>query len=799
MAVTRRKLIVSAVAGTAAASVPALWPSPAFAASPAGDVVGKITVGYQGWFACIGDGAPINGWWHWSQNWSAAPSPTNNAIKAWPDMREYTAVYQTAYSNLNNGQPATLFSSYDQSTVNTHFLWMQQNGCDTAALQRFNPNSSEGPTRDAMAAKVRAAAEAHGRKFYIMYDATGWTNMQSEMKADWTSKMSAHTASSAYAMQNGKPVVCIWGFGFSDANHPWDAATCLDVVTWFKSQGCYVIGGVPREWRTGTGGSRAGYLGVYHAFNMISPWMVGAIGTAADSDNAYTTYTVPDEADCAANGIDYQPCVLPGDVSGNQRAHGDFMWRQFYNMVRAGVQGIYISMFDEYGEGNQIAKTAETQAGVPAGSGLLALDADGTACSSDYYLRLTNDGGRMLKGQIALTATRPTQPVLTGGDTTPPSAPSGLHTTANTDTTVSLAWTASTDNVGVTGYNVQQVSGSTSTLLGTTAATAFTVSGLSASTAYTFDVTAHDAAGNISAASNTVTVTTSAPSGNTTDLALHQPVTVSSTNGGFPATNAVDGDASTYWESTNNVFPQWIQVDLGASKAIGSLTLTLPPSSAWATRTQTITVQASTDGATYTTLVGSTGYTFNPSTGNTVTIPATGTTRYVKLTISANTGWPAAQLSGFQVYAAAGSTPPPPPSNLALNKPTTASGSVSGYPTSNAVDGNTGTYWESTNNAFPQWLQVDLGSAQSVSRLVLNLPPSTSWAARTQTITVQGSTDGAAYGTLAASTGYTFDPNTGNTATITFTPANARYVKLTFSANTGWPAAQLSELQVYSS
>jgi hypothetical protein len=172
---------------------------------------------------------------------------------------------------------------------------------------------------------------------------------------------------------------------------------------------------VPREWRTGTGGSRAGFLGVYHAFNMLSPWMVGAIGTAADSDSVYQNFTVPDQADCNANGVDYQPCVLPGDVSARQRAHGDFMWRQFYNVVRAGVQGIYISMFDEYGEGNQIAKTAENQAGVPAGSGLLALDEDGTACSSDYYLRLTNDGGRMLKGQIALTATRPTQPTTSGG------------------------------------------------------------------------------------------------------------------------------------------------------------------------------------------------------------------------------------------------------------------------------------------------------------------------------------------------------------------------------------------------
>jgi hypothetical protein len=417
MAVSRRTFIGSAIAATAvgALSVRAIaGAGTASAASPAGDVVGKITVGYQGWFAAIGDGSPINAWWHWSNNWGQPPSPSNNNIKAWPDMREYTTTHQTAYSNLNNGQPATLFSSFDQQTVNTHFLWMQQNGCDTAALQRFNPNGSEGPTRDAMTTKVRSAAEQFGRKFYIMYDVTGWTNMQSEIKTDWTNKMSAHTASSAYARQNGKPVVCIWGFGFSDANHPFSAATCLDVINFFKGQGCYVIGGVPREWRTGVGGSRAGFLGTYHGFNMISPWMVGAIGNIGDSDNVFNQFNVGDQADCNANGIDYQPCVLPGDVSGNQRAHGDFMWHQFYNMVRVGAQGIYISMFDEYGEGNQIAKTAENQSMVPAGSGLLALDADGTACSSDYYLRLTNDGGRMLKGQLALTPTRPTQPVVSG-------------------------------------------------------------------------------------------------------------------------------------------------------------------------------------------------------------------------------------------------------------------------------------------------------------------------------------------------------------------------------------------------
>ena len=657
MGVTRRVFLRAAIAttavGTVGATETALAPT-ASAASAPGDVVGKITVGYQGWFACVGDGAPINGWWHWTQNWSQPPSPTNTGISCWPDVREYTTTYQTSYAALGNGQPAKLFSSYDQQTVNTHFLWMQQNNIDTAALQRFNPTGGEGPTRDAMATKVRGAAESYGRKFYIMYDVSNWTNMQSEIKTDWTNKMSAHTASSAYAKQNGKPVVCIWGFGFNDPNHPFTPDACLDVVNWFKNQGCYVIGGVPREWRTGTGGSQSGFSGVYHAFNMISPWMVGAIGTVAEADNAYTTYTVPDQADCNANGIDFQPCVLPGDVSGRQRAHGDFMWRQFYNMVRAGVQGIYISMFDEFNEGNQIAKTAETQAWVPTNSGFLALDEDGTACSSDYYLRLTGDGGRMLKGQLALTPTRPTQPVVpNGGDTTPPAAPGSLTVTGHTSDSVSLSWNTATDNVGVSGYRVLRVSGSTSTQVGTTGSTSFTVTGLGASTAYTFDVVAYDAAGNVSQPSNQVTVTTDPPS-STTNLALHKATSESSHTQTYASGNATDGDTNTYWESANNAFPQWIQVDLGAATGVKRIVLKLPPATAWATRTQTISVQGGTDAGTSTQLLTSAGYTFDPATGNTatLTLPATVTTRYVRLTITANNGWPAGQVSEIQVFGA---------------------------------------------------------------------------------------------------------------------------------------------------
>ncbi|MFJ3531555.1 MULTISPECIES: discoidin domain-containing protein [unclassified Streptomyces] len=658
MGVTRRTFMQAVIAvtavGAAGGTQTALAGAAVAVGSPPGDVVGKVTVGYQGWFACTGDGAPINGWWHWTQDWSRPPSPSNTGTKCWPDMREYAHSYPTAYGNLGNGQPAALFSSYDQQTVDTHFQWMRQYGIDTAALQRFNPTGGEGPTRDAMAVKVRSAAESHDVKFYVMYDVTGWTGMRSEIKADWTDKMKAHTASPQYATQNGQPVVCIWGFGFNDDNHPFSTDACLDVINWFKEQGCYVIGGVPREWRTGGAGTRTGYTDVYHAFHMISPWMVGAIGNAGDSDNAYSTYTVGDEADCASHGIDYQPCVLPGDVSGRQRAHGDFMWRQFYNMCRAGVQGIYISMFDEYNEGNQIAKTAETQAWVPTGSGLLALDEDGTACSSDYYLRLTGDGGRMLKGEIGLTPVRPTPPTTAGGsDTTAPTAPARLRVTGRTGSSVTLAWDAATDNVGVTGYRVLRMDGQSGTQVGTVTGTSFTVTGLAPSTDYVFHVVALDAAGGVSLPSNQVTATTGT-AGGTTDLALRRPTAESGHTQGYGSGNAVDDDPNSYWESANNSFPQWIQVDLGAATTVRRIVLTLPPSSAWGARSQTVSVQGGIDSGVSGQLLAAADHRFDPASGNTatLTLPTSSPVRYVRLTVTANTGWPAAQISGLKVYAA---------------------------------------------------------------------------------------------------------------------------------------------------
>nr|WSX78454.1 choice-of-anchor D domain-containing protein [Streptomyces sp. NBC_00899] len=385
-----------------------------------------------------------------------------------------------------------------------------------------------------------------------------------------------------------------------------------------------------------------------------------------------------------------------------------------------------------------------------------------------------------------------------------------------------------------------------------------------------------------------------------TDVAAGRPATASSTNGTFAPGNVTDADASTYWESANGAFPQWVQVDLGQNYSVGKVTLRLPPSTAWATRTQTLSVQGSTDGTSFSTLSPSAVRTFDPNTdNNTVTVTFTAATaRYVRINVTANSGWSAAQLSGLSVYPGGGTNPSsatlavtpssltfaaqapgttsgaqnvtvtntgsaaasissvsasgdftqtntcgsslaagaactvavkfaPTASgtrtgtltitsnatdnpttvaltgtgtgtvstNLAAGRPTSESSHTDVYPSSNLTDGNQASYWESANSAFPQWAQVDLGSAQSVSRVVLQLPAG--WGSRNETLSIGGSTDGSSFSTLKSSASYAFTPGANNTVTITFTAATERYVRVTVTANDGWPAGQLSEVQVW--
>lgn len=133
--------------------------------------------------------------------------------------------------------------------------------------------------------------------------------------------------------------------------------------------------------------------------------------------------------------------------------------------------------------------------------------------------------------------------------------------------------------------------------------------------------------------------------------------------------------------------------------------------------------------------------------------------------------------------------------NLSSGRPATASGAVGGYPAANVADGNQQSYWEGPANGFPGWVQIDLGSNAAVDQVVLKLP--NSWGARTEALSVQGSTDGTSFSTLSAAQGRVFDPVSANTVTIGFTAATVRYVRLTVTGNTGWAAAQISEFEIY--
>lgn len=422
-----------------AAGVPRLRPALALAASfligcaHGGDVVGKVVTGYQGWLSAPGDGSAVNQWKH-----------TN--LEAWPDVREYATTFpgcpfkqagitQPGFTgNLGNGSPAGMYSAWSDQTVNKHFEWMRQyGGIDCVALQRFGSELGNIPLKDwknGIAAKVRTAAETYGRKYYIMYDISGWTNFQSEIKTDWTSLRTGHVTSPAYAMEDGKPVVCVWGMGFS--GRPGNAQSWQDVLAWFKAQGCYLIGGLTQGFHADAGSyTDPATLAVttnqqaYKTCDMVMVWTVG-------KSTGFATLYGDGLNWCNANGKAYQADVYPGTAFYNTdfatdpnairnkrpRNHGDFMWSQFAAARSKNIQSIYISMFDELQEATQIFKTAEDASMIPEGRYFLTLDADGVACSADFYLRLTKDGSDMVKGIAPYLSAHPTAHVV-GGVPTP--------------------------------------------------------------------------------------------------------------------------------------------------------------------------------------------------------------------------------------------------------------------------------------------------------------------------------------------------------------------------------------------
>ncbi|MEU4220057.1 CARDB domain-containing protein [Actinoplanes sp. NPDC026623] len=285
------------------------------------------------------------------------------------------------------------------------------------------------------------------------------------------------------------------------------------------------------------------------------------------------------------------------------------------------------------------------------------------------------------------------------------------------------------------------------------------------------------------------------------NLSAGRPVSASGANGPYVAGNVNDGNPQSYWESPSNAFPQWVQIDLGVAVAIDQVVLRLPPATAWGARTQTLSVQGSTDGSGFGVLSASAGRVFDPATANTVTVNfAAATVRYVRVNVTGNTGWPAAQVSEFEIYGVAGGDPgdpgdPPTGTNLAGGKPIEASSSVFTFVAGNANDASPTSYWES--NGYPATLTVKLGADADVTGVVVKLNPDPAWGTRTQSIQVLGRAQTATgFTSLKARADYTFNPATNqNSITIPVT-GRAADLQLQFFGNTGAPGGQVADLQV---
>ncbi|MEO9031974.1 MAG: glycoside hydrolase family 71/99-like protein, partial [Ginsengibacter sp.] len=391
-----------------------------------GSIIGKVVCGYQCWFTATGDGSPINQWTHWSPTnppqAGIAPNPNPNlTFDAYPDVSIYNSasLFQTNFASQGNGQPAQLFSSYKQDVVDTHFALMQANGIDGVAFQRFIWEVLVDPrfkaNRDSDEVHVRASAEKYQRMFYLTYDLTGLGNVPAasdqvrldSVKGDWQNDMIGNlqmTSSPMYAHQGGKPVVQIWGIGYNPSTGT--SAQQDSLITWFKAQGCYVIIGVPIDWRKGGGACVAGFDSVQCSVaDMISPWAVGAYSNQTSTDSYKTNYLTPDLAYCNRKGIGYQPIIFPGFSWSNwnggaqnqiPRNLGNFLWRQAYDLRSLNIKTAEIAMMDEFDEGTAILPMADGYNMIPTNQYFVTTSADGTYLSSDFYLRLASKVTRQI-------------------------------------------------------------------------------------------------------------------------------------------------------------------------------------------------------------------------------------------------------------------------------------------------------------------------------------------------------------------------------------------------------------------
>ncbi|EFM09962.1 coagulation factor 5/8 type domain protein [Paenibacillus curdlanolyticus YK9] len=376
-----------------------------------------------------------------------------------------------------------------------------------------------------------------------------------------------------------------------------------------------------------------------------------------------------------------------------------------------------------------------------------------------------------------------------GGDMQAPSVPANVTATAVSSSQINLTWAASTDNVGVSGYDVYR----NGSVVGSATATSYSDTGLTASTAYSYTVKAKDAAGNASAASAAVSATTQASGGNnggSTGAALDRTgwTVTSMPTSGDGAANMIDGSMATRWSAGTAMAPgQAFVIDMKAVKGFNKIVMDSTGSDNDYARGYEVYV--SNDGLNWGTPIAS-----GTGTGAVVTASfATQNAKYIKVvqTGTASSWW---SIREVNVYGASGGTSDPGTgggsTGTAYDRTgwTATSNPVSGDPASNLLDGSMATRWSAgTAMVAGQSIIVDMKAAKSVSKVVMDSTGSDNDYARGYEVYV--SNDGTNWGAAVTS-------GTGNGPVVTasFATQNARYIKIvqTGSASSWWSVRELN-------
>lgn len=213
-----------------------------------------------------------------------------------------------------------------------------------------------------------------------------------------------------------------------------------------------------------------------------------------------------------------------------------------------------------------------------------------------------------------------------GSDTLAPSAPAGLTASAASASQVNLAWAASSDNVGVTGYRVYRAG----VLVGSPAGLTFSDTGLAASTLYSYTVKATDAAGNLSGASNTASATTQAGGGGGTSVTLSPSDDAYTRDSGNAANNyGSDTLLILKTDSLGGNRHAYLKFNLASVGTVNSAKLRVYGS---ASATTTLTAYQAADGWTNSTLTWNNAPAAGASAG---TVALSATAKYYEIDVTA--------------------------------------------------------------------------------------------------------------------------------------------------------------------